>query len=78
MQSDQEMKGESEGGSTSKIEPARERATTARNRAHEVCLVPPPARGGGLGCGCRDLLLLYLKDWWEPGHRWEGSELGRV
>jgi hypothetical protein len=78
VQSDQQKKSESKGGSTSEIEPARERAAAAGDRAHEVRLVPSPARGGGLGCRCRDLLLFYLEDWRQPGHRWEGSEMGRV
>jgi hypothetical protein len=66
------------GESTSEIKPARECATAAWNRAHKVGLVPPPASGGGLGRGCRDLLLFDLEDWREAGHRWEGRELGRV
>ena len=65
-----------DGESTSEIKPARECATAAWNRAHEVRLVSPPASGGSLGRGCRNLLLFYLEDWGQAGHRWEGSELG--
>ena len=64
------------GESTSEIKPARECAAAAWNRAHEVRLVPPPAGGGSLGGGCCDLLLFYLEDWGQTGHRWEGSERG--
>ena len=78
VQSDQTKNRESEGECTSEIEPARKRATAAGDRTHEVRLVPSPARRGGLGCGCRDLLLFYLEDGGQPGDRWGGSELGRV
>lgn len=66
------------GERTSEIKPARECAATAWNGAHEVRLVSSPASRGSLGRGCCDLLLFYLEDWGQTGHRWEGGKLGRV
>lgn len=60
---------------TSEIKPAREGATAARNGAHEVCLIPSPTSRGSLSCRCCDLLFFHLKDWGQPGHRWESREL---
>ena len=53
---------------TSQIEPSSKRAATTRNRAEKVCLVPAPARAGGLsGRGCH-LLSFDLKNGWEAAY----------
>ena len=61
---------------TSQIEPPSKRAATTRNRAEEVCLVPSPARAGGLSGRSRHLLSFDLKNGWEPAYRPRGCRGG--
>lgn len=50
---------------TSEVEPTRECAAAAGDRAVEVGLVPAAARAGRLRRAGRDLLLLHLQDRWQ-------------
>jgi hypothetical protein len=56
-------------GGTSQIEPSSKRATATRNGAEKVCLVPTPARAGGLSGRSRHLLSFDLENGWEPAYR---------